>query len=92
MLKKYASSVLSLVSYAMVAVCVFLCNSSAFALIANPDIDTLVDGEAMKTKIVDQIIGWIATGFTIAVSIYILYLGWRLLRRFLGGDWNQKAF
>jgi len=79
MLKKYATSVSNCVCYALVALCVTLFSSNAYAVGATDTISTedLMDSVLVVAK------EWLCVGVSIGASVYCVFVGWNLLRRFL---------
>lgn len=50
---------------------------------ATVSLDTLVSTAGLRTAITNQVIEWVSIGFGLGASLLVLWLGWRLLRRFI---------
>jgi len=83
MLKKYLASVLNYVCYVSVAVCTLVCGGNANAAF---------DVGALQDDILAVVQEWLGVGLSVGFSIYIVLVGWRLVRRFVGGEASQGDF
>ncbi len=51
---------------------------------AEPTITSLVDTTGLQTSILSEVVSWIGIGLAVGISVYLVFVGWRLMRRFLG--------
>ena len=55
-------------------------------------VDNLVDTYGLQMSLLIGLSKWLGIGMTIGVSVYVVFAGWRFLRRFVSGDTaNQNS-
>lgn len=50
-----------------------------------PTVTTLVDPNQVQAQLTANLSKWVVVGIGIGISVFIVYLGWRLLKRFTRG-------
>ena len=55
-------------------------------------VDNLVDTYGLQMSLLIGLSKWLGIGMTIGISVYVVFAGWRFLRRFVSGDTaNQNS-
>lgn len=49
---------------------------------ATVTVDNLVSTDSLRTTILNSVVNWLGIGLGIGLSILVVYIGWRLFRRF----------
>lgn len=82
-LKVNACKFASIASAAFLTASVFAYNAMAEeATTSGLDLVSLVDATAVKTDIFNAVKPWVMGGLSVAVTIFLVRLGWRLIKSF----------
>lgn len=84
-LKKKCARVLGLLSVACTAFYAFVAGGSALAQEgstgATPTVSTMIDPSTLQSTIVSTLGGWVVIALGIALTVFVVFLGWKALRK-----------
>lgn len=62
----------------------FAAPAAAFAQESSPTVTVtpIVDPTTVQSSLITSLTPWVTVGLGIGISVFIVYLGWRLLKRF----------
>lgn len=49
-----------------------------------PTVDTLVDTSTLQSTLITSLQSWVLIGIGIGISVLVVFLGWKWIRRFMG--------